>query len=56
MDANAYMRLRATTLAALARQREAAAKGLARLLTKKKAPAIWVGPDEIRALPIPEAD
>lgn len=34
--------------------REAAALGLDRLLTKKKATAIWVAPDEIRALPLPE--
>lgn len=34
--------------------REAAAQGLDRLLTKKKATAIWVSPDEIRALPVPE--
>lgn len=36
--------------------REAAARELDRLLTKKKATAIWVAPDEIRALPIPEDD
>ena len=34
--------------------REAAAQGLDRLLTKKKATAIWVSPDEIRTLPLPE--
>lgn len=34
--------------------REAAARELDRLLTKKKATAIWVAPDEIRALPVPE--
>jgi dGTP triphosphohydrolase len=34
--------------------REAAARELDRLLTKKKATAIWVGPDDIRALSIPE--
>ncbi len=34
--------------------REAAARELDRLLTEKKATAIWVSPDEIRALPIPE--
>jgi hypothetical protein len=34
--------------------REAAAAELDRLLTQKKATAIWVGPDEIRAVPLPE--
>lgn len=34
--------------------REAAARELDRLLTEKKATAIWVSPDDIRALPIPE--
>ena len=34
--------------------REAAARELDRLLTLKKATAIWVGPDEIRAVPVPK--
>ena len=34
--------------------REAAARELDRLLTQKKATAIWVAPDEIRAMPVPE--
>ena len=34
--------------------REAAASEMSRLLTARKATAIWVGPDEIRSLPIPE--
>lgn len=34
--------------------REAAAQELDRLLTQKKATAIWVAPDEIRAMPVPE--
>lgn len=34
--------------------REAAARELDRLLTLKKATAIWVGPDEIRAVPMPK--
>ena len=33
--------------------REAAALEIGRLLTARKATAIWVGPDEIRAVPIP---
>lgn len=33
--------------------REAAALEMDRLLTERKATAIWVGPDEIRAVPIP---
>jgi len=37
-----------------AAMREAAARELDRLLTEKKATAIWVAPDEIRALPVPE--
>ena len=34
--------------------REEAANEMNRLLTKRKATAIWVGPDEIRSMPIPK--
>ena len=36
--------------------REAAAREVDRLLTKKKATAVWVSPEEIRAMPIPEIE
>ena len=38
----------------VAAMREAAASELDRLLTARRATAIWVGPDELRALPDPE--
>lgn len=40
--------------AAFRRGVNAAADELDRLLTERKATAIWVGPDELRALPDPE--
>ena len=45
---------RAAFARGVAAMRKAAASELDRLLTERRATAIWVGPDEIRALPDPE--